>query len=77
MIKTLLVVMNHFDFNTYLHCHVMEILRRQMERNLPELTKMIFDKTAILDMTVKGVVLVYNLITVHLFIEACSSSWSI
>ena len=69
--------MNHFEFNTYLHCHVMEILRRQMERNLPELTKMIFDKTAILDMTVKGVVLVYKFITVHLFIEACSSSWSI
>ena len=77
MIKTLLLVMNHFEFNTYLHCHVMEILRRQMERNLPELTKMIFDKTAILDMTVKGVVLEYKLITVHLFIEACSSSWSI
>ena len=55
----------------------MEILRRQMERNLPELTKMIFDKTDILDMTVKGVVLVYKLITVYLFIEACSSSWSI
>ena len=69
--------MNHFEFNTYLHCHVMEILRRQMERNLPELTKMIFDKTAILDMTVKGVVLVYKFITVYLFIEACSSSWSI
>ena len=77
MIKTLLLVMNHFEFNTYLHCHVMEILRRQMERNLPELTKMIFDKTDILDMTVKGVVLVYKLITVYLFIEACSSSWSI
>ena len=69
--------MNHFEFNTYLHCHVMEILRRQMERNIPEITKMIFDKTAILDMTVKGVVLVYKLITVYLFIEACSSSWSI
>lgn len=66
MIKTLLVVMNHFDFNTYLHCHVMEILRRQMERNLPELTKMIFDKTAILDMTVKGIALVYRLIMIHL-----------
>ena len=77
MIKTLLVVMNHFDFNTYLHCHVMEILRRQMERNLPELTKMIFDKTAILDMTVKGIALVYRLIMIHSFIETCSSSWSI
>lgn len=58
MIKTLLEVMEHFCFNTYLHCHVMEILRRQLDRNLPAVTKTVLENTAILDMIVKGVDLV-------------------
>lgn len=58
MIKTLLEVMEHFSYNTYLHCHVMEILRRQLDRNLPAVTKTVLENTAILDMIVKGVALV-------------------
>lgn len=50
--------MEHFCFNTYLHCHVMEILRRQLDRNLPAVTKTVLENTAILDMIVKGVDLV-------------------
>lgn len=51
-------VMEHFNYNTYLHCHVMEILRRQLDRNLPAVTKTVLENTAILDMIVKGVALV-------------------
>lgn len=50
--------MEHFNYNTYLHCHVMEILRRQLDRNLPAVTKTVLENTAILDMIVKGVALV-------------------
>ena len=62
----MLIVMEHYPFNTYLHCHVMEILRRQLDRNLPEVAKCIFEKTAILDMMVQGVALVGVRPCVHL-----------
>lgn len=58
--KSLLTVMEHFNFNTYLHCHVMEILRRQLDRDLPAVTKCVFEKTEILNLMVKGVALVRN-----------------
>ena len=50
--------MNHFPMNTYLHCHVMEIIRRQLDRNLPQINECIFAKTALLDNMVEGVQMV-------------------
>ena len=58
LIKQLLETVKTFSFNTYLHCHVFGILRRQIERGDLQLTKQIFDETALLDMMKEGVVLV-------------------
>lgn len=58
LIKQLLETVKTFSFNTYLHCHVFGILRRQIERGDLQLTKQIFEETALLDMMKEGVVLV-------------------
>ena len=58
LIKQLLETVKTFSFNTYLHCHVFGILRRQIERGNLKLTQQIFDETALLDMMKEGVVMV-------------------
>ena len=58
LIRHLLDALKVFSFNTYLHCHVFGILRRQIERQDMQLTKQIFDETELLQMTKEGVVMV-------------------
>lgn len=58
VIAHLLHLMLAFSRNTYLHCHVMEILRRQIDRKAEALTRLIFEKTELLPMLVDGVAMV-------------------
>lgn len=54
----LLRLMTAFPNNTYLHCHVMEIMRRQISRKVEALTRQVFEQTELLAMMAKGVAMV-------------------
>lgn len=58
LVAHLMHLMLAFPFNSYLHCHVMETLRRQISRKIESMTRLVFDATELLKMMSEGVVMV-------------------